>query len=232
MRISRTLVGVMVACMLTVGCGGSSGDGGTGGSAQESKDTAIGADGEVAGSELPYVVEEPEEELLGPNPELGSAPERGDATEKVLNELKVGTLRMARAPGKMVARCARGTLTLKAGATTRCGVHYGGVEVPWNVTLADDYEPGSGVLSYRAEPLKGLLTAKAAYGQWYELQSARKRDELRCSEIPDVELVELDAPTNYKCQYLVEGSDEDSDEETWSDRVIVVKKDGVEFETP
>lgn len=229
MRISRTLVGVMVACMLTVGCGGSSDDSGTGGSAEETKDTAIGADGEVAGSELPYVVEEPEEELLTPNPELSSAPESGDATEKVLNELKVGTLRMARAHSRMVATCAGGTLTLEAGATTRCGVRYGGVEVPWRVTISDSYEPGSSVLSYRAEPLKGLLTAKAAYGQWYELQSAQKRAELRCSEIPDVELVELDAPTHYKCQYLV---DEDSDEETWSDRVIVVKKNGVEFDLP
>lgn len=173
------------------------------------------------------MIEEPEEEPLGPSPELSPSPERGSATENVLNELKVDTLKMARVHGTMKAKCAGGALTMKAGATTKCSVTYEGVEVPWNVTISDNYTSGSKIFSYQAEPEKGVLTAKAVYGEWHKLQSSENR-ELRCSEIPDVELVDLDTPTNYKCQYLLE---KDGGEE-WSDRIVAVKTGGVEFNLP
>lgn len=225
MRIPRTLVGLAAVGVLTVGCG-SSGNGSD--SDATPSVSAQGADGEGAGAELPRKIEAAEDGLLGSSPELSPSPARGDTTANVLHELRVGTLKMAGAHGRTDAKCDGGALRLKAGVTNKCTVRYEGVEVPWKVTISDKYRPESSVLAYRAEPEKGVLTARAAYGLWYKLQTDEDREELRCSEIPDVELVELDRPTNYMCQYQLERNGE----EEWSDRVISVTRNGVEFDLP
>ncbi|MBB1245803.1 hypothetical protein GL263_19920 [Streptomyces durbertensis] len=238
MRYTRTLVGVVAVGLLTVGCGGDDSDGADAKStpsaeasadsgAKDNTDDQGTEDGGDAGSdaegdELPVKVEE-EGDLLGASPKIEPSPDRtATVTEKVLHELRQRTLRMAGVEGKTSGECAGGELTMEAGATTKCTVDYEGVKVPWDVTISDNYKPGSFVFSYQAKPLKAVLTAKSAYGNFYKLNNSTS-DQLRCGEIPDAVLVELGEDTEYRCQYLIKSQNR------WSDRAVAVREMGVTF---
>ncbi|MBB1255937.1 hypothetical protein [Streptomyces alkaliterrae] len=240
MRYTRTLVGVVAVGLLTVGCGGDDSDGADAKSTpstsaeapadsgdKNDKDDKGGENGGDAGSgaegdELPVKVEE-EGDLLGASPKIEPSPGRtATVTEKVLHELRQRTLRMAGVDGKTSGECAGGELKMEAGATTKCTVDYEGVKVPWDVTISDNYKPGSFVFSYRATPQKAVLTAKSAYGNFYKLNNSTS-DQLRCSEIPDAVLVDLGEDTEYRCQYLIKSQNR------WSDRAVAVREMGVTF---
>ncbi|MFI2431829.1 hypothetical protein [Streptomyces sp. NPDC018693] len=216
--------------MLTVGCGGSdtsendakpSADSTATQDAKQNDDSAS----QVEGEQLPVKLEGPVADLITTMPTVSPSPDRSaTTTEKVLYELQRRTLRMAGITGETSGECDGGELVMKAGATTACTITYESVKVPWEVTISDSYKPGSIIFSYEAKPLKGVVTAQGVYGAFWKQQNSYSED-LRCSEVPKAELVELDQATAYKCQYLIK----DSSGNRWSDRSVKVSERGVQF---
>jgi hypothetical protein len=220
--------------MLTVGCGGTDSDkdaepsaGRTAANssaapdAKQSDDSATQAEAE----QLPVKLEGPVADLITTIPTVTPSPDRSaSTTEKVLYELQKRTLRMAGVTGATSGECDGGELVLKAGATTSCTVTYESVKVPWEVTIGDTYKPGSIIFRYEAKPLKGVLTAQGVYGAFWKQQNSYS-EELRCSKVPEVELVELDQETAHKCQYLIK----DGSGDRWSDRSVKLTERGAQF---
>lgn len=234
MRITRTFVAALAGGVLVVGCGGTGGLGHAGGSssgtsAGNAGEEVQGEDGEVDTEAFPVRIDAPVEELYEGSPTLKPrpAPHASD-TDRVVHDLRERTLAMAGVAGTTTGSCGRGGIELKAGATSTCTVTYESLEIPWDVTVSEEYQPGDSAVRYRAKPLKGVLTAKGVGGRFYEQQSGRGVEEVWCSEIPDAELVELNTPTDHRCQYLLDSGGE----KRWSIRVVEVRPSGVSFSLP
>lgn len=97
--------------------------------------------------------------------------------------------------------CAGGKLNLAPKATTECTVTYNGLEVPWRITIAEDYKPNDTLIKYTMKPLKGIMHIQSVRAL-VEKGAPKGVLELRCDEMPEVKLVEVGKPTGIKCQYL------------------------------
>ncbi|MEE1928640.1 hypothetical protein V1J52_10610 [Streptomyces sp. TRM 70351] len=237
MRYARTITAVVAAGLLTAGCGGDTEDDAAStatptaaAGAAVDEETGAPADGaRPEGEQRPVVVEPPAEEPVRSNPTLSPSPDSGaDLTEKIIYELRQRTVEMAGVVKDTEGSCEGGEVTLKAGATTACTITYEGVEVPWEVNIADDYEEGSFIVRYDIAPTKGVLVGETVRAEFWKLQNTMS-DDLRCDELPEVELVEIDTDTGYRCQYLIE---EDDGPGRYSDRIVKVDDRDVEFDLP
>ncbi|MGI5320979.1 hypothetical protein [Actinomadura nitritigenes] len=122
-----------------------------------------------------------------------------DATliENLEHELRVKTIKMAYAMGETSAECDSGDPEPGPGATVKCTVTYMGAKVPWNVTIKGaGFLPG--LVGYDAVPAMGVITREGAI-RFYWGNNAFGR-QVRCSDIPAVELVPLNQPTRYQCE--------------------------------
>ncbi|CAL9612352.1 hypothetical protein [Streptomyces sp. enrichment culture] len=193
MGIRGKVLGVALIALVTVGCGGSGSDDNT----SRPSDTAP----PTSGKELPVAVASAEPGLLTVKTLLGALPPEptDDApfNERVLWEMRKGTVAMAGVPGKTSAACEGGKVSEEPGVTTRCTVTYEGVKVPWSIRSG---EPAGDLKPYEINADQAVLTAKSVYGNfWREYNRASKH--LRCEEVPDVELVASGQDTGYRCQY-------------------------------
>ncbi|MFP8963023.1 hypothetical protein ACLIYP_21050 [Streptomyces nanhaiensis] len=231
MRHIRTVTAILAAGLLTVGCGGSEdGNGGSGtqSSAEAGNSKSDKSDRAEEGERLPVVVESPAEKPVGINPTISPTPERdADFTEKVIHELRERTVRMAGVMKSTSGSCEGGEITLKAKAATECTIAYADVEIPWTVTISDSYKEGSFFIQYNAEPGKGLLTGEGVRAKLWE-DNHQYSDEMRCEELPEAEVVDLDADTGYKCQLVNEKSDGSG--EYTVDMAVKVKRGGPWFD--
>ncbi|MGY1451816.1 hypothetical protein [Streptomyces sp. SS8] len=210
MRHIRTVTAILAVGLLTAGCGGSEdGNGGSGtqSSAEAGNNKSDRSDRTEEGERLPVVVESPAGEPVGTSPTISPSPARdADFTEKVIHELRKRTVRMAGAMGSTSGSCEGGEITLKAKAATECTVAYADVEIPWTVTISDSYKEGSFFIRYDAEPGKGLLAGEGVRAKLWQ-DNNQYSEEMRCEELPEAEVVDLDADTGYKCQIVNKKSD-------------------------
>ncbi|GAA4659646.1 hypothetical protein GCM10023347_08890 [Streptomyces chumphonensis] len=215
MRITKIAVAVVAAALLTAGCG--SDDGGDGGGKKTTDSAANGAqrnddggaegDGEGDGEFLAVEITEGRSEVVESNEDLKTPqPEPGsdaDFTEKVEHRLRETLLRQAKVNGETSAECPDG-VTLKASATSECTATYEGVEVPFEVTIKDDYEEGAFFIQYDADAKKDLLLAQGVYDAWWtrhgENATGEVEQKLTCDEIPPVQAVDRGADTGHRCQ--------------------------------
>ncbi|MDK1473460.1 hypothetical protein QNO07_08525 [Streptomyces sp. 549] len=236
MRYTRTLTAVLAAGLLTVGCGSSdSGDGKDDKNASPAAGSSAPAnepaqdDDAFEGEQLPSPVESPAEEPVRSAPSISPSPDRSATiTDKVVYELQQRTVQMAGVLKDTTGTCAGGELTMKAGATTECKVTYDGVDVPWDVTIGDNYKEGSFVVSYRVAPKKALLVGEGVKAAFWTQQSSTS-DDLRCDDLPKAELVEVDQDSGYKCQYLIK---RDGGPDEYSDRVVKIGERRISFDLP
>lgn len=117
--------------------------------------------------------------------------------ENLKRDLRVKTIRMAYAMEKTSATCNKKHLQAEPGATVKCAVAYEGVHVPWNVLIkGQSITPG--LVEYTAEPAQGVITRAGAVRFYWENKAFGH--QVRCSAMPDVELVPLRRPTRYQCE--------------------------------
>ncbi|MWA02936.1 hypothetical protein F8568_021660 [Actinomadura sp. LD22] len=128
------------------------------------------------------------------------SPSPGDDATPIENleyELRVKTVKMAYAMGKTSAECDGGDPEPGPGTTVKCTVTYRGVKVPWTVTIKGaGFLPG--LVEYDAVPAMGVITREGAI-RFYWGNNVTGR-QVRCSDIPAVELVPLNRPTRYQCE--------------------------------
>lgn len=208
MRKSKIVIGVFVAGLLTAGCG-SDGSGSDDGGGDKGADSAAPADAGAAesGAEdlLAVPITEGRPEVVADNDALeepGPAP-GGDAEfgEKVAHKLRMDLLRRAKVNGETSAECPDG-VTLEAGAVSTCTATYEGVEIEYDITIKDSYQEGDFVIQYDTVPRQDLLVAARVYHEFWERQGEDHGHDptLTCDEIPEVEAVEPNADTGYRCQ--------------------------------
>ncbi|MFF4239277.1 hypothetical protein ACFYYL_25685 [Actinomadura geliboluensis] len=179
MRWMNVLVPVGTAAVLSAGCAGSD--------APPAKPSA---------TPLPNVVPSPTgPAALGdvkPSPSPGK---NASLAENLQYELRIKTIKMAYAMGRTSAECDE-NVRPEPGTKATCTVTYEGVRVPWNVTIGGrGFSPG--LIEYTAEPAMGVITREGAI-RFYWANKAFGR-QVRCSDMPAVELVPLDKPTRYQC---------------------------------
>jgi hypothetical protein len=178
---------------------------------------------------LPVVVDSEEPALVdidSERSEMGLPPPSGDAplTEKVLEEIQEGTLRMAGIRAKVSAGCEGGEVTVKGGHKTLCTVTYQGVKLTWDVWVADAGDVH--FIRYNVYPPdSGVLLAKAVYGRFFD-EYHKTAKELRCDRIPPLKTVTLGADTGYECQYL----DADGDSPRWVRAKVFLETVGPVFQ--
>lgn len=203
MRYGKICTGVVAAALLLTACG--SDDGGD--SDQGADATAEGDQGAAEQEELPVAVTEADPDVYasatdadpGPRPDSS-----GGFTAQVEHRLQESVLRMARVDGETSAECPDG-VTQEAGATSACTATYAGVEIPFEVTINDDYQEGDFVTQYRSVPESGLLAGTAVYTEFLRwVENRGEGERLACDEIPDAEAVELNADSGYQCQFWTE----------------------------
>ncbi|MCO1580756.1 hypothetical protein M8C13_33870 [Crossiella sp. SN42] len=120
--------------------------------------------------------------------------------QKLVHDLRKDTLLMVQWRGETSGGCKDDTVVLKAGAVTDCVITYEGVQVPWQITVSNDFKESDLLVKYTKKPLKGVLLAEAVHARLAKDFGA-DGDELRCDELPKVQLVELGKKLEPKCQY-------------------------------
>ncbi|TCO59412.1 hypothetical protein [Actinocrispum wychmicini] len=191
--------------------------------------TSSSAPRPVQGVELPMPVEVtgPEPDLLTSNQAYAEFPPASvslPVMEQLAQQMRKETVLRSGIRGRFgAASCPRGGLTMRAGATTTCTIRYEGVDVPWNITIGDDYQRGSQFFDYRVTGTVGVLRARAVHGLLWNKASRVPSQRLRCDAIPEMKVVQL-GPTGYRCQYLdTTGA---SDALMWTVVQVVVDEDG------
>lgn len=156
---------------------------------------------------LPVPVTGPEPDLVTSD-EIDAAlpdpPGNPSLTEKVLHEIRKETLTKVRILGETSAGCDGGEVRAGPKAVTTCHVTYENVTVPWRVNVT--HHEGDMLAFYVTAPLKGLLDARSVRGRfwngWHD-----EYEDLRCTEIPAITVVELGEDTGHRCQYAERGPD-------------------------
>ncbi|GAA2839437.1 hypothetical protein [Crossiella cryophila] len=120
--------------------------------------------------------------------------------KKMVEELRLQTLVMVQFRGEVAGSCKDDKIVFKAGGITDCMVTYNGLQVPWQITVSDDFKESDMLVKYTMKPLKGVLQAEAVHALFAE-QYQRLGDELRCDQLPAAQLVEPGKKTEFKCQY-------------------------------
>ncbi|MGO1052180.1 hypothetical protein [Crossiella sp. CA198] len=120
--------------------------------------------------------------------------------KKMVQELRLQTLIMVQFRGEVAGSCKDDKIVFKAGGITDCTVTYNGLQVPWQITVSDDFKESDMLVKYTMKPLKGVLQAEAVHALFAE-QYQRRGDELRCDQLPAAQLVEPGKKTEFKCQY-------------------------------
>ncbi|MEG3630278.1 hypothetical protein [Streptomyces poriticola] len=198
MRISKIAPVVVAAVLLTAGCG-SDGDGrssAAGGSKREREPESKPLAVELTQAQSDVVQDNDDLETPQPEPDGSS-----EFTDKVEHRLREALLRSAKVNGETTADCPDG-VTLKASATSTCTATYEGVEIPFSVKIADDYQAGDFLIRYDTEAEQDLLVAKRVYQEFWQRHedSGGYEQTLTCDEIPAVKAVEKGADTGYQCQ--------------------------------
>jgi hypothetical protein len=137
--------------------------------------------------------------------------------EQVLQRLRYETLGQARLPAPTTARCAR--FSLRPGAENRCTVTYGGLAVPWTVTIDEDEADNGGpvdVFGYSVRADRFVVRAEAVRGAAWAFYG-RSGSEVRCGRVPALRVLPA-GPTGDTCQVL--------EERTWRPLRPRVSEDG------
>ncbi|MBD0838531.1 DUF4333 domain-containing protein [Streptomyces sp. TRM68416] len=214
MRIPRITLLLVTAAALAAGCG--SGEDSSADAAAKpagSKSRGQASEAEPLAVEIdrarPGVVELLED-LKEPEPKPGKDAE---FTEKVEYKLREDLLRDAWIDGETTADCPDG-VTLKASATSRCTATYEGVEIPYEVTVKDDYKEGAFLIRYETRPLKDLLVAERVYNEFWrnhgEQGGGGFEQKLTCDEMPDALAVDRGADSGYRCRLWTKAGDGDN----------------------
>lgn len=186
MRLIQVFIVLGVAAVLTAGCG------------ESDKESDVGAS-KTSPTPLPNVVPSPAGESVGSNPTLSPSPgANASLVENLKYELRSKTVAMAYTMGKASAKCDTANIEAKAGSKLSCTVTYEGVDVPWDVTIKGQGLT-AGLVEYTAHPRMGVITREGAI-RFYWANKALGEREVRCSDIPAVELVPLNTPTRYQCE--------------------------------
>lgn len=130
---------------------------------------------------------------------------------------------MAQAMGKTTAACDKSSLTGADGEQATCTVTYEGLNVPWSVTFKGSTGIGR-LVGYQAQPGFGVLTREGVERDFWNRDHAYGRD-LRCADLPKAELVPLDLPTRYRCEYLTD-STEEKGKTVWIEEQVTVGEAG------
>lgn len=130
---------------------------------------------------------------------------------------------MAQAMGRTTAQCDRSSLTGADGETANCTVTYEGLKVPWSVTFQGSTGIGR-LVGYKAQPGVGILTREGVERDFWSRDHAYARD-LRCADLPKAELVPLDLPTRYRCEYLTD-SFQEKGKTVWIEQKVTVTEAG------
>jgi hypothetical protein len=133
---------------------------------------------------------------------LGDLPVDASLTEQIYYQLRSETIILAGAMSETSADC-EGRYLPQAGETSVCTVRYDGVEVRWRLKV---HRSDLVSMSYTIEPEQVVLRATGVYDHvWHQFVDDEERPgELRCSEIPDIEVIDVGAETGYSCEYLAE----------------------------
>ncbi|MGW0928724.1 hypothetical protein [Streptomyces sp. NPDC002644] len=218
-RNSRALLGVAAAALLMAGCGHEESDASTDpgradrpGAASSPAPASSSAPASSPADDGPLAVEitGPPQGVAGSGSDMADPPGRpgsdADFTTQVEYALQGDLLSGARVEGRTTAVCPEG-VTQRAGATSACVATYEGVEIPYTVTIGEDYEPGDVLTPYRAEPEKALLVARRVHHAFWDRFGGDAGTSLSCDEMPAAEAVEPAGPTGHTCRTAREGGD-------------------------
>lgn len=182
----------------------------------------------VVGTPLAVRIGEPRRPLL--TSDFTFAPHgTSSVSGQILDDMMRDTQVIAGFPAKTTVSCAGGRLRVVAGATTNCTVIYQGKPVRWTVTIGSRKSTNN-LIEYNAEPQQGVLLREAVHAAWYN--SHPDEPELRCDDIPAIQVVTLDTPTSYGCQFLRPQDDraEEPSPARWEDsNAVRLTQGGVSF---
>ncbi len=181
------------------------------------------------GTPLAVRIGEPRRPLLPSDFTFAPHDTPSSVSGQILDHLMRATQEIAGYPAKTTVRCVGGRVRIIAGATTNCTVFYQGKAVRWTVTIGTR-KPTNDLIDYNVEPHQGVLLREAVYAAWYN--SHPDEPELRCDDIPAIQVVTLYTKTSYHCQYLRPPDDraEEPNPPRWEDsNAIQLTQGGVTF---
>ncbi|GIG99481.1 hypothetical protein Pma05_60540 [Plantactinospora mayteni] len=163
----------------------------------------------------------PTEPYATPSPAEPSPKRDAPFESKVHYELRSMVAKQAGISIKSDVSCAA-KISGSADQKTTCTVSYQGLEVPFEVEVTG----GRYVASYRARPQKALLV-RAGVHEAFARSVERFADpaSLRCAQMPEKALVEIDKETGFTCSYVRK----DSSSGRPIERDVVIQDDDIEF---
>jgi hypothetical protein len=139
-----------------------------------------------------------------PQPTTPEPADSAPAIDKIKWELGKQTIKTAGVAKDTTATCTPNTISGKQDETIKCTVTYAGQQVPYSVNV----DGGEYFVSYKYLPTKGVLLREVVLNEFGHSSYYDTARDPQCT-VPEVALVDLDAPTGATCTYVTEYDDEE-----------------------
>jgi hypothetical protein len=142
-------------------------------------------------------VPSPGPSLDEPQPTTPEPADDAPVIEKIKWELGKQTIETSGVAKDTTATCTPSSISGKEDQTIQCTVTYAGQKVPYSVKI----DGGEYVVSYEYLPKKGVLLREVVLNEFGHSGYYGNAKDPKCA-VPEVALVDLDAPTHFTCTYV------------------------------
>jgi hypothetical protein len=192
-RITLGSAAAALLCLALSGCGVIGDINKTADSAPRGQQSPAPAGGKAEEVSVPS----PGPSLDDPQPTTPEPADDAPPIEKIKWDLGKQTVETAGLAKDTTATCTPATISGKQDQTIECTVTYAGQKVPYTVKV----DGGEYFVSYEYLPTKGVLLREVVLNEFGHSGYYGNAKDPKCS-VPEVSLVDLDAPTDFTCTYV------------------------------